>query len=182
MALTTARMNWGCGTETPSGWINVDVKPGAGVDIVRDIREGQLPLDSDSLDYITSIHALQDLGFLDVVPALEELRRVLRPGGVLRLSLPDLDRAIAAYHGNDREYFYVSDDDAETISGKLIVQITWYGDSRMMFTYEFTRELLLKARFSSVARCAFKQTASPFPAIVELDNRERESLFVEAVK
>ena len=181
MALTVSRMNWGCGPVTPSGWLNVDAVPGPGIDLGRDIRDG-LPLDSDSLDYITSIHALQDLPFLDIVPALQELRRVLRPDGVLRLGLPDLDRGLAAYHRRDPEYFYVPDGDAETISGKLIVQMTWYGSSRMMFTVEFARELLLRAGFRHAAECSFRQTASPFPEIVDLDNRERESLFIEAEK
>src|SRR6266508_2804661 len=73
-------------------------------------------------------------------------------------------------------------DESETISGKLIVQMTWYGWSRIMFTWEFARELLLRAGYSVVTRCAYKQTASPFPEIVDLDNRERESLFIEAQK
>jgi hypothetical protein len=58
----------------------------------------------------------------------------------------------------------------------------WYGDSRSLFTYEFIEELLKKAEFHQVKRCGYKQTASPFKEIVALDNRERESLFVEAVK
>ena len=60
--------------------------------------------------------------------------------------------------------------------------MTWYGDSRILFTYDFAREMLLEAAFARVTRCAFRETASPFPEIVELDNRERESLFVEALK
>jgi hypothetical protein len=60
--------------------------------------------------------------------------------------------------------------------------MVWYGYSRSLFTYEFTEELLQKAGFADIARSAFKQTAGPYPEIVELDNRERESLFVEAVK
>lgn len=179
MALTAVRLNWRCGPVTPPRWINADMKPGPGVDISCDIRDG-LPIQSNSLDYITSIHALQDLPFLEVVPTLIELRRVLRPGGVLRLGLPDLERGLDAYRRNDPAYFYVPDGDAETISGKLIVQLTWYGASRMMFTWDFARELLLKAGFRSVSRCAFRKTTSRFPEIVELDNRERESLFVEA--
>jgi hypothetical protein len=33
-----------------------------------------------------------------------------------------------------------------------------------------------------VVRSSFATTSSPFPAITELDNRERETLFVEAFK
>jgi len=179
--LPVSRLNWGCGPNPPPGWINADLLHGSGIDISQDIREG-LPLECNSIEYIVSIHALQDLPYLDVVPALQELRRVLKPGGVLRLSLPDLERAIAAYLRNDPGYFYIPDNESETISGKLIVQMTWYGSNRMMFTWEFARELLLRAGYSSVTRCAYTQTASWFPEIVALDTRERESLFVEAQK
>jgi hypothetical protein len=33
-----------------------------------------------------------------------------------------------------------------------------------------------------VTRCAYCETVSPFPEIVALDNRERETLFIEAAK
>jgi len=161
--------------------MNSDVLAGPDIDLPCDIRQG-LPLDSNSLDYITSSHALQALPYLDVVPALCELRRVLAPGGVLRLALPDLERGLAAYLRADPAYFYIPDDEALTIAGKFIVQMTWYGSNRMLFTDDFARELLLRAGFGRVTRCAFRVTAGPFPEIVELDNRERESLFVEAEK
>lgn len=74
------------------------------------------------------------------------------------------------------------DTEVTTLSGKLIVQITWYGSVRTPFTWEFCRELLDRAGFRRVVRCAFQVTASAHAAIVELDNRERESLFVEAVR
>jgi hypothetical protein len=76
---------------------------------------------------VVAIHALQDLAYLDVVPALRDVRRVLTPGGCLRLGLPDLERGVRAYVSGDRDYFYVPDDDAQSIGGKLCVQATWYG-------------------------------------------------------
>jgi hypothetical protein len=69
-----------------------------------------------------------------------------------------------------------------SIGGKLIVQAIWYGSVRTPFTFDFIEELALAAGFRSVRRCAFRRTDSVYPEIVSLDNRERESLFVEAVK
>lgn len=175
------RLNWGCGPQPVPGWLNSDLLTAPGIELSGDIRDG-LALDTGSMCYITSIHALQSLPYLDVVPALQELLRVLEPGGVLRLALPDLDRGIDAYRRNDPAYFYVPDAESSTISGKLIVQMTWYGTNRMLFTFEFAQELLLRAGFGKITRCAYRITASAFPEIVELDNRERESLFVEAQK
>jgi predicted SAM-dependent methyltransferase len=180
-AVPTRRLNWGCGPHPPADWINADQITADGIHLSGDIRDG-LALPTDSLQYIVSIHALQDLPYFDVIPALEELRRVLEPGGTLRLGLPDLDRAIAAYLRGDAGYFYIPDSDARTVSGKLIVQMMWYGDSRNMFTEEFAEEMLLRARFRRVTRCAYRETASRYPEIVTLDNRERETLFIEAEK
>ena len=173
------RLNWGCGAVTPAGWINSDRKARPGVSLCCDIRAG-LALRDASLDYVVSIHALQDLPHREVLPALGELRRVLRPGGVLRLGLPDLDRAIAAYQAGNRRYFLIPDDEVRSLGGKLAVQMLWYGALRSMYTTEFTEELCQRAGFTGIARCEFRRTASRYPEIVELDNRPEESLFVEA--
>jgi predicted SAM-dependent methyltransferase len=176
------RLNWGSGTANVSeGWVNSDIKPGDGIDVVADIADG-LPLDDESFDYAVSIHALPEIPYPGLRGALVELRRVLKPGGVLRLSLPDLDKAIRAYLDRDAEYFLVPDEDVRSLGGKMIVQLTWYGFSRSMFTFDFVEELLYGAGFVRVERCAFRETKSDLDGIVELDDRKRESLFVEAVK
>jgi predicted SAM-dependent methyltransferase len=174
-------MNWGCGRVTPEGWINSDCTYSPGVDIACDILAG-LPLEDDSLDYVASMHALPEIAYPDLEDALWELRRVIRPGGVLRLGLPDMDRAIHAYLRNDREYFLIPDHTCESIGGKMVVQLMWYGRSRTMFTSDFAEELLRHSGFREVHRCEFQQTRSPYPEIIELDNRPQESLFIEGVK
>lgn len=177
----TRRLNWGCGAAGEAGWINSDIKEGPGIQCPADIRDG-LPLEPDSFDYVVSIHALQELAYPDLVAALAELRRVLKPGGVLRLGLPDMERGFRAYHRGDRNYFEIPDSEVASLGAKLAVQLTWYGYSRSLFNWEFIQELLLKAGFRSVHRCRFGETLAPHAGIVELDNREGESLFVEAVK
>jgi ubiquinone/menaquinone biosynthesis C-methylase UbiE len=175
------RLNWGCGARGEPGWINSDRKAGPGIDLSCDIRHG-LPLRDASVDYAVSVHALQEIAYPELLPVLEELRRVLKPGGVLRLVLPDLDKAVDARRRGDRGYFLVPDEDAGAIGSKLVVQLVWYGYTRTPFTRDFAHELLAAAGFAAVRDCAYRRTASAYPAIVELDNRERESLFVEAVK
>ena len=173
------RLHWGCGDVTPPDWINSDLRPGPGIDVAGDILDG-LPLEGDSIDYISSQHALPELKIYDQVAALRELRRVLKPGGVLRLCLPDLDLAIDAYRSGRRDYFHVWD--WETLSGNFITHVLWYNYTHTPFTYGFAVELLHKAGFGDVKRVAYCETASPYPEIVELDGREQESFYVEAFK
>ena len=175
------RLHWGCGMRAAPGWVNSDAGYAPGVDIVRDIRLG-LPIANDAFDYIVSIHALPEIPFADLGLTLGELHRVLKPGGWIRLGLPDMDLAIKAYLNNDPSYFLIEDDVARTVAGKMIVQLTWFGRSRLMFTYDFMAEMLLRAGFRNPFRVAYRTTASPHAEIIDLDNRERESLFVEAVK
>jgi SAM-dependent methyltransferase len=177
--MSTCRVHFGCGAITPPGWINVDRKRGPGIDVRCDVIDG-LPFPDDSVDYITSQHALQDLGIFQQVPAMAELRRVLRPGGLLRLGLPDLDRAIQAYRAGRRDHFIPRE--WETLGGDFITHILWYGETSTLFTGEFAEELLRKAGFARVAQVEYRMTVSRFPEVVEMDHREHESFYVEAFK
>jgi hypothetical protein len=175
------RLNWGCGSHVGDGWINSDVKDAPQVDLVADITKG-LSLDASSIDYAVSVHALPELPYGDLVPALAEIRRVLKAGGVLRLVLPDLGRAIDAYLAGDERYFHLVAKDTTTPGGRLITQMLWYGYSRTLFTADFCAELLTKAGYVNIVLCEAHQTASRFPEIIELDNREQESFYIEAAK
>lgn len=175
------RLNWGCGPITPYGWVNSDIQRWPGVDLVCDIRAG-LPVEDNAFDYIASIHALPEMAYGELNPALAELRRALKPGGTLRLGLPDMDKAIAAYRAGDVDYFLIGDEEMKCLSGKMIAQLLWRGQSRTMFTLEFATELLKRNGFHSIQGCSFRETKSGIPGIVELDDRPMESFFVEAVK
>jgi predicted SAM-dependent methyltransferase len=176
---SVSRLNWGCGSHVADGWINSDVKDAPGVDLVADIRKG-LPLASEMLDYVVSIHALPEFSYPELQMVLQELRRVLKPGGVLRLALPDLRRGIDAYLRGDMDYFQVDPKEVKSEGGRFIVHMLWYGYSRSLFTVDFATELLERSGFVEARECAFQATASEFEQIVDLDNRPDESLFVEA--
>ncbi len=176
------RLHWGCGPKTPYGWVNSDIAPFPGVDVVADILSG-LPFPDNSFDVIVSIHVLPEIPYRSLPAALSELRRVLCPGGVLRLALPDMNKAIQAYRNDDVDYFFlIPDEEAYSISSKMITQLLWYGQSRTLFTPEFAREALTKAAYIEISDCAFRVTESNHPGITDLDDRELESFFIEARK
>ena len=173
------RLHWGCGHTISPGWLNSDVLDAPGIDLSGDIREG-LRLEGDSVDYIACHHAFQDLGIYEQVDAMKELHRVLKPGGVLRAGLPDLDLSIAAYQRGDRDFFLIQD--WETIDGNFITHMLWYNITKTPMTYRLAEELLKKAGFSRVERSEFGKTGSEWPENRLLDSRENESFFIEAWK
>lgn len=172
------RLNWGCGPITPFGWINSDIQSAPGVHAVGDILQG-LPFPDEDFDYIVSIHALPEIPYRKLDVVLRELYRLLKPGGYLRLGLPDMDRAIQAYLRGDVDYFLIRDEDIRSLAGKMIIQLTWYGQSRCQFTADFMQELLERNQYREVRVCGFQKTSSPYPGIIELDDRQLESFFIE---
>lgn len=175
------RLQIGCGKFPHPGWINTDNKVRPGVDCVADLR-ADLPFADGTFDYAAAIHVLPHIPLAGLAPALARVRRVLKPGGVLRLALPDLEKALDAFRRGDVAYFSVPDAQWKSLGAKVVAQIVWHNDIRTPFTYDLAAEALAKAGFASADRCAFRETRSRFPEIVELDNRERESLFVEATR
>ena len=179
--MPVTRLHIGCGKFPRPGWINLDNKIRPGVDCVADLR-ADLPFADGAADYAVAIHVLPHIR-LDALPAaLARIRRVLKPGGVLRLALPDLEKAFDAYRRRDAGYFAIPDAQWQSLGAKLVAQIVWHNDIATPFTYDLAAEALAKAGFASAVRCEFRKTASRFPEIVELDNREHESFFVEATK
>lgn len=80
------RLNIGAGGKVIEGWLSIDL---AGEpDIRSDVRE--LPLPDGYADEAMAIHVLEHLFRWDVPAALLEWRRVLKPGGMLAIEVPDL--------------------------------------------------------------------------------------------
>lgn len=76
----------GCGTcKQVSGAVGVDAEPHPGVDVIADLQRG-LPFDPRSVDHVFAIHVLEHL--TDLLGAMRELHRVLRPTGVLHVLTP----------------------------------------------------------------------------------------------
>jgi len=175
------RLNWSVGPTPVPGWVNVDVRDGGPDDVPGDIRGG-LPLEDASVDYAFSLHALAEIPYREVVPVLAELRRVLRPGGALRVVVPDLELLHDAYRRGDASVFEVPDADARRPGAKLVTQLVWHGLNRTVFTYDALEEFLRRAGFSRVERSTVGRTSTPWPDIAALDGRAAVSLFVEAVR
>lgn len=79
------------GTEVRPGWKILNALPGDGVDFVGDCRDlSQFP--DNSVTEIYASHVYEHISYRgELLDALNEARRVLVPGGLIRISVPDLD-------------------------------------------------------------------------------------------
>jgi predicted SAM-dependent methyltransferase len=87
------RLQIGAGPVALAGWLNSDLISG---DIYLDLAR-RLPLPSGTFAYVFGEHVIEHIPEATGTALLGELHRVLRPGGVLRLTTPDLRKIIAIY-------------------------------------------------------------------------------------
>jgi len=98
-----ALLHVGCGPINAHGFINIDARPQPHVHIVTRNLFKLWMIPDASADLIYMCHVLEHVGHNDSMSTLREMYRILRPGGVLRISVPDLDLLIAAYQGSGHQ-------------------------------------------------------------------------------
>lgn len=85
----------GCGEKRLEGFINIDNRKSANVDIACNMLD--LPFDSESIDLIYMCHSLEHVPLPDIKPFLSRLKDILRPSGKLYISVPDFEILSSLY-------------------------------------------------------------------------------------
>lgn len=95
------QLHLGCGDIHFPEWIHLDANPALShIDAVWFAQDG-LPCPDASCQYIYSEHFLEHLNPQDGLNLLKECRRVLQPGGVLRIAMPDMRECVRQYMDGD---------------------------------------------------------------------------------
>ena len=90
------KIHLGCGQKYLPGWYHVDALPLDHVDHVGRVEDLSFVPDGTA-GLIYACHVLEHFGRHTYLDALREWHRVLRPGGVLRLAVPDFGAAAKLY-------------------------------------------------------------------------------------
>ena len=93
------KLNLGCGGVLEEGFINVDIRPLVGVDVVADVRS--LPFKNGSVDMIEALDIYEHIAHHESQKLLVHWVSVLKPGGLLYIRGPCINRII--------QYFLVED-------------------------------------------------------------------------
>lgn len=177
------RLNIGCGPVQPDDWLNVDPDPqwhatAASIDGFA----------AHSFEGAVAHHVLQMIPWPDLVPWLSQVREVIRPGGYLRLSVPDLELAHLWLAGKRQPLPPIADEHESTVDGKVCMWLAQAGATRSVFTTHWLVELCYRAGYSPVGAAGWDDRGachSTGPAwLTELDltpDRRLESLYVDAI-
>ncbi len=179
-------LHLGCGTKYLPGFLNIDGNLLNKIDVWLDVRNG-LPFRSGSVDSIYSTHMFEHFYPDELKRLLRECLRVLKTGGGIRLIVPSLESAIAAYTQQRSDWFYDSfPRHFDSLGGRFSNFVFCDGQHRTAFDFSYLREVLSEAGFREVERSAegtSRLYASSVPPFEPEDGTELpHSLYVEAFK
>jgi predicted SAM-dependent methyltransferase len=89
-------LNVGCGSRFHPAWTNLDLVAADPSVLAYDVRRG-IPFPENSFEVVYHSHVLEHMEKSDARKFIAECVRVLKPGGVLRVAVPDLERIVRDY-------------------------------------------------------------------------------------
>jgi predicted SAM-dependent methyltransferase len=187
----------GCGGNYPTTFINVDFFWRPGVDLCWDLK-CRLPFRSASISGIFTEHCIEHLslsahGFElrgHCVRLINECHRVMRPGAIIRIVVPDAQLYL-------KTYFHRAQGDATKLFPYEALKPNWlpilhvnrvFYEAReslmghcIMFDFDLISQLLKECGFHNVNRKGFRSGDDPV-LLIDSPGREPESLYVEATR
>ncbi len=131
----------------------------------------RFPFNGNSIEAIYSSHMLVNLTNYQALCCLKECHRVLRPGAILRVAVPDLDRWIQTYNPKDPdktlELFYLPS------TKRVKNHIHW------MYNVRSLRKIMEEAGFKKIMQ--YEMFKGECPDVERIDYRA-DSIFVEGTK
>ena len=160
---------------------------GQAVVLHYDVTAG-LPFPNGSLLGLNMSHFLEHFPLETGLRLIEECRRVLAPGGILRVSCPDLQRYAAAYLSKDFVFYrqvttplYCNYSGLLTLGEKFISKAYDHTNGHLWFYDADTLiQRLHSAGFQQVADRSVHDSSLPRIHEIEPEYRAVESFYVEA--
>jgi predicted SAM-dependent methyltransferase len=175
-------LNVGCGPFPKLDFINLDYFWNPQIEICWDIAKKLYPLSDNSLEGIYTEHCLEHIPYQKCADNIKEYYRLLKPGGVVRIIVPDgeiycdlyekrkTDPSVILPYGEKEETGMISINRIFRIHGHLFI-----------YDFETLSLLLQKAGFTQIMKQKFSQGHDK-RLLIDRADRAIESLYIEAIK
>ena len=216
-AILALRINIGCGQTPTLGWRNFDnslslrlakipllpdfllklkLLESSQYQFIRFARENDieygdatkgLPLQDESVDVLYSSHMLEHLDRDEADKFLKDAFRVLRPGGIIRIAVPDIKKQVEQYNeSGDADVFIESTHlcvrRPRSLGQRLRLLLVGTRHHQWMYDGNSLSRLLQKLGFVKTEVMPAGQTRISGHDPLDLRERVSESVYVEAEK
>lgn len=202
------RLNLGAGATRPqdNGWVNVDTltalltsmgEAGRGAleslqteqnYIEHDLSVFPWPFGDGSAEGVLASHYLEHTDCLQAVQSLKECYRILQPGGVLRVSVPDASyfRSVNPEDCRDNWGRLFGEGDDVSENDTYMGVVLFFNEHKQTYTEDALWCQIRHAGFEAgrIARTQYQESAAGGVGaeMARLDNRKAFSIYLEAVK
>ncbi len=94
------KLNLGCGSNKIKGFINVDKEPTCKPDLLCDFVKDKLPYKDHTIDEVVMFHTIEHISKRQHAHILNEIWRVLKPGGFITFSYPEFEACVENWRVN----------------------------------------------------------------------------------
>ncbi|SDS75958.1 class I SAM-dependent methyltransferase [Actinopolymorpha singaporensis] len=156
------RLQIGAGRTSLDGWLSTDISPGPYGSVFLDASKA-FPFDDAVFDTVYSEHMIEHISWDDGLFMLSEIRRVLKPGGVVRIATPDLAVLLSLY---GRDQSALGEKYVRWITDEFLPQVDVYDASFVInnafrnwghqFLYDgnLMEMAMSRAGFADIRRCS----------------------------
>ena len=176
----------GCGYNIYSDFINMDIewKPNVIPWDISVIRDDNYPIETSSLEGIYTEHCLEHIPFSATKDNLKEFYRMLKPGGTVRIAVPDGEIFIDMYlkARNGEPYEIPHEDELGEPTPMMVLNKVARGYGHLfLFDFDTFKYLMEEIGFKDIKKETFRHGRNP-RLLVDSELRKAESLYVEATK
>jgi predicted SAM-dependent methyltransferase len=182
------RINLCCGAQRVEGYFGIDYNKGANLRL--DLLKWNLPFHKNTCQAIVCMSAINYFTYSRASEIIKDCHRVLKPNGILRIGVQDLELIAKHYVGRNKAFFYQkTSNNVDRFPGATIADkfVSWFyehpaGNSYCKYFYDFESlsNLVKKAGFRIIERKKYQD--SRLSDIEKLDNRPDQMFFLEAIK
>jgi predicted SAM-dependent methyltransferase len=184
------RLHLGCGPRLLEGWANLDAAINPAI-ITAKLPRGLRRFKDVSAQFIYTSHFLEHIDYPnEATEFVRQCYRILRRGGVLRIVVPSIEKIIAAYTNDDKDFFEIQatlhPDWCTTKLEHLMYALQQDGRHRYGYDFETMKKLLIMGGFTQIVQSDFN--SSEFTELridyrgVKDNHGNHLSLFTEAIK
>jgi len=183
-----AKLNLGCHTTMfHYGWVNIDIQDlseYAKKNYYRFVKSnlelgfGSGP--SDTVELICASHLLEHLDIVAGLRLLKECCRVLRPGGLIRISCPDAKMLMRLYEDNRIDELREASDWGYAVTNIEKLNSILYSGHKTAYDEDLLARVLKEAGFVRIQKRAFRESSSEKMLRETLDMHPSLSLYMEA--
>lgn len=164
----TSKLQIGAGQTTLDGWLSTDIAPRSDAVIFLDATE-RFPFDDGVFDYVYGEHMIGQFSWEGALFVLRECRRILKPGGTVRMASPDLEVLLGLYGtpspAGEKYIKWVTDTflTGVTVYEPAFVINYAFGEWGNRFVYDgnLMQLALREAGFTNIARYAHGESRHP---------------------